>query len=228
MAKLTLTRCTVENGRTVEKRGRGDIFKAQVNPADYKHSHGISYSNTSPEQGQPLGKSGVTTKFSAINAEKVSFSMVLDGTGVVADDQKRSVADQVKALKAICYTYSGKDHEPNVVKVSWGKGLTAFYGRMESMGIDYTLFRASGEALRAKVALSFVSFHTEIEEALKAQRSSPDLTHRVEVRAGDRLPLLCHQVYKDQTAYLKVAEENGLDGFRALRPGDVLEFRPLR
>ena len=134
----------------------------------------------------------------------------------------------MRQLKAIVYSYSGSDHEPNVVKIAWGRGLTAFYGRLESMSADYTLFRPTGEALRAKVALSFISFSTQMEEALRAQRSSPDMTHTVRVKAGDTLPLLCQRIYRDASKYLEIARLNDLDGFRALAPGSELQFPPMR
>ena len=153
---------------------------------------------------------------------------MLDGTGVVADAAGQSVADQMRTLKAIVYSYNGSNHEPNVVKIAWGRGLAAFYGRMESMSASYTLFRPSGEALRAKVELGFISFSTQMEEALMAQRSSPDMTHVVRVRAGDTLPLLCERIYRDASKYLEIARLNGLDGFRSLPPDTVLNFPPMR
>jgi nucleoid-associated protein YgaU len=225
MTKLSMTRCTVEGGQTRES---SDVFRVTINPADYKHSFSIAYSGAKPEDSRPIGKSGVTPRFSTVNSEKISFSIVLDGTGVVPDAAGQTVADQIRALKAIVYAYSGSDHEPNVVKIAWGRGLTAFYGRLESMTANYTLFRATGEALRAKVDMSFISFATQMEEALRAQRSSPDMTHTVRVRAGDTLPLLCQKIYRDASRYLAIARLNDLDGFRALTPGTELKFPPMR
>ena len=61
-----------------------------------------------------------------------------------------------------------------------------------------------------------------------AQRSSPDMTHTVRVRAGDTLPLLCQQIYRDASKYVDIARLNGLDGFRHLAPDTVLQFPPMR
>jgi len=69
---------------------------------------------------------------------------------------------------------------------------------------------------------------TSQEEALAAQRSSPDLTHVVEVKEGDTLPLLCYRVYKDCSYYPQVAKANNLTDFRHLKPGTKLSFPPLR
>ena len=228
MAKLRITRCNVENDQTRPMSGASNIFEASINPADYKHEYSISYAGAGDADRQPLGDSSPTTKYNRTQPEKISFSLVVDGTGVVPDQQKRSVSDQISQLRAIVYKYDSSEHEPNVVQISWGRGLTAFYGRLESMSIDYTLFHPSGQALRAKVALSFVSYQTRLEEAASSNRQSPDMTHHVVVRAGDTLPLLCQRIYDNPAKYREVAEANGLDGFRALEPGTTLHFPPMR
>jgi len=61
------------------------------------------------------------------------------------------------------------------VRVLWGTLI--FYGRMSSMSVQHTLFKPSGDPLRAKVDLTFVEFISAKEADLLANRSSPDLTH---------------------------------------------------
>ena len=96
------------------------------------------------------------------------------------------------------------------------------------MSMDYTLFKPSGLPLRAKVKLSFTGFQSKDEKALRANRSSPDLDHVVEVKAGDTLPLLCYRIYKNSGYYTDVAKVNNLVNFRNLVPGTRLHFPPLR
>lgn len=226
MAKLQITRCKIADGRVQEVRA--DTFRATINPSDYKRGYGLSYSGERSSDAKPLGNAGVTTRFANTEAETIGFSITLDATGVVPDAANTTVAAQIDALKAIAYDYNGDTHEPSVVKISWGSGLAAFYGRLTKLDVDYTLFRPSGEPLRAKLQLSFVSYDTPREEAAKAQKQSPDMTHEVIVRSGDTLPLLCQRIYADPTKYLAVAKANGLDGFRALTPGMALVFPPMR
>jgi nucleoid-associated protein YgaU len=57
--------------------------------------------------------------------------------------------------------------------------------------------------------------------------SSPDLTHSVQVKDGDLLPLLTSQIYKDQNYYLQVAKVNKLKNFRKLKAGTTLVFPPI-
>ena len=93
---------------------------------------------------------------------------------------------------------------------------------------DITLLKASGEPLRANITLSFTEYKTPQEASKEANMSSPDLTHVVEVVAGDTLLLLCDKFYKDSSYYLQVAQINNLQGFRNLEPGTKLKFPPLR
>ncbi|MGR9053652.1 MAG: LysM peptidoglycan-binding domain-containing protein, partial [Gammaproteobacteria bacterium] len=57
--------------------------------------------------------------------------------------------------------------------------------------------------------------------------SSPDLTHARMVLAGDTLPLMTERIYGTSKYYLRIAQINGLDDFRNLKPGSMLVFPPL-
>jgi nucleoid-associated protein YgaU len=58
-------------------------------------------------------------------------------------------------------------------------------------------------------------------------KSSPDLTHSRIVKAGDTLPLLSKEIYGTANHYLWIAQQNQLDDFRNLMPGQRLFFPPL-
>jgi nucleoid-associated protein YgaU len=63
-------------------------------------------------------------------------------------------------------------------------------------------------------------------EAKTANRNSPDLSHMVEVRAGDTLPLLCHRIYNDSSYYPEVAKINKIINMQTLTPGNQTPFPP--
>jgi nucleoid-associated protein YgaU len=225
LERLTITRCTI-SGKTVTPTG--DQMKVMLNPASFSHKHSITYSGggrlgTGQSQGQ--GQTATESKFKAFCPETLSFELIFDGTGAVPGPLI-DVGQEIERLKKMVYDYNGEAHEPNVVRLSWG-GLSSFEGRMTSLDINYTLFKPSGVPLRAQVTLAFVSFMTHLEANLRANRSSPDLTHEVLVRDGDTLPLLCHRIYGDSRHYVDVARANGLTTFRDLAPGTVLRFAPL-
>ncbi|MDM5180502.1 peptidoglycan-binding protein [Massilia sp. DJPM01] len=215
----------------------GPFFEVQINPASYQHRLSVQY-NQCPTLGQP----GATPKFSAVNPEKLTLpQLILDGTGVVslvnadlsammssgslAASAAPSVTEMLTALRTLVYDYQGDIHEPNVLRFVWGD--MNFVGVVESMDIDYTLFKPSGQPLRAKVTLGVLAMASPKKIEQSATRSSPDLSHLVAVRAGDTLPLLCERIYDDPGYYMEIARVNGLVGFRSLTPGMLLRFPPI-
>ncbi len=218
--KLKISPCTVDDSGNVTVDD-GSSFEVMLNPSSYSHAYSIGYNKK-----EAIGQLGSDTKFSGIKPEKVNFDVVVDGTGVVESSDASDVKTQVKELTDIVYKYDGGEHEPSHVRVLWGSLI--FFGRLETMSVEYTLFKPSGEPLRAKIKLSFSGFMSKEEEALRANRSSPDLSHLIEVKAGDTLPLLCYRVYKDSSYYMEVAKVNNLTNFRDIAPGSKLHFPPLR
>jgi hypothetical protein len=221
-SQLTITRVEVaeDGSMTID---RNTSFTAMLNPAEFSHNREIRYNTRAT-----LGQVGSDTRFSAVQPDKVSFSILIDGTGVVPvrpEDANKEVADHIRTLYDVVYKYDGEEHEPDHVRLLWGTLI--LYGRLESMSVQYTLFKPSGDPLRAKVTLAFVGFMSTREAELAANRSSPDLSHLVEVRDGDTLPLLCSRIYGDPSYYPEVARHNKLGGFRGLRPGMQLHFPPL-
>lgn len=221
LVKLAMTPAEVESNGSVTVK-RSPKFEVMLNPSTYSHQYTICY-----DQTKTFGQVGTASKFSAVSPEKISFDIVLDGTGVISPGQSSSdVRTRIQQLYTVVCKYDGANHQPNHVRILWGSLI--FFGRLESLSIEYTLFEPSGQPLRAKVKLAFVGFMTKEEQVLKANRSSPDLSHRVEVKAGDTLPLLCHRIYSDASYYLEVAKINNLTNFRDIQPGVWLDFPPLR
>ncbi len=219
--KLTISPCTVDEAGNISVDSSKPAFEALINPAGYKHQRSIEYNKK-----KTLGQAGAEPKFSAICPEKIVLQdLVLDGTGVVVLIGMSDVKTMISCLMDVVYKYIGTNHEPNHVRLLWGSLI--FFGRVESIAIDYTLFKPSGEPLRAKLQLTFVGWMSDQEMGLKANRSSPDLTHIVEVKAGDSLPLLCYRIYKDSSYYMEVARVNNITNFRDLKPGLKLRFPPL-
>ncbi|PRC93446.1 hypothetical protein S2091_1833 [Solimicrobium silvestre] len=208
-----------KNG-TISVDSSRPVFQALINPSGYGHDFSIKYAKT-----QALGQAGNEAKFNASQPEKLSLKeLVLDGTGVVPGTTK-TVKQQVESLRSAVYTYVGTKHEAPIVQVVWGSLI--FYGRVEGLKFDYTLFKPNGEPLRAKISLNFIEYTSTAEIVKEEANGSPDLTHLVIVQAGDTLPLLCDRIYRDSGYYMEVARVNGLSSFRHLQPGMSLRFPPL-
>jgi hypothetical protein len=206
------------------KVGESNVY---INPEKYSHTYEICYNDV-----QAPGSSGGEPVFNKIPSDKVEFELVFDGTGVVpspipgvipfTDD---GITAQIERLKRLMFTYNSNSHSPNFLVLAWGKLL--FKGRLESLVITYTLFKPDGTPLRARAHASFAGFNDEATLALKANKSSPDMSHQLTVKAGDTLPLMCYAVYGTGAYYAEVARVNGLVGFRHIPVGTQLLFPPL-
>jgi nucleoid-associated protein YgaU len=217
LTRLAICPCRVSTDGTVSPE-KGKTFTVMLNPSQFSHGYAIAYNQT-----KALGQLASDLKFSAIQPDTVSFEILLDNTGVVEGGS--DVQDQIEKLNKVVYAYDGDRHEPNHVRLLWGRFL--FYGRLSAMSASYTLFTPGGEPLRARINLSFLGFMTNQEEARRANRSSPDLTHSVVFRAGDSLPLLCQRIYNDAARYVAVARMNNLTNFRDIPAGTRIVFPPL-
>ena len=202
----------------------GTAFSVLINPNSFKHNSKIEYAGND----QTTGRTAQAPKFALAGEEEVSFDIVMDGTRIaqsLLQIEPVSVETQISNLKKVVYTFNGDIHQPNYVQIVWGSFL--FNLRLKSLNVEYTLFKPSGDPLRAKVQLAFSSYMSEKTALAKANMSSPDMTHQITVKAGDTLPLLCHQVYNSSKYYMQVAEKNGLSSFQDIKPGMQLYFPPL-
>lgn len=224
--RLLMTRFKLRSNGTVVLEP-GVKFEVLINPADYKHTASITY-----DQVKTLGDANANPRFASVGDETVDLTLVLDGTGVVPSSLTGgragapvAVKQQLAQLHKVAYQYVGPDHQTPYTRLLWGTLI--FFGRLKSMNTQFTLFKPSGEPLRAKVQLSFMGAMSKEESDLVSNRSSPDLTHQVLVREGDTLPLLCERIYGDPGWYIDVAAFNQLSDFRRLQAGTRLSFPPL-
>jgi phage tail protein X len=203
----------------------GPAFAVTINPDKYSHGYRIKY--TDP---QAQGSSGGSPKFNKVPSETVSFELVFDGTGVVPppvpQTEPPDVAKQVETFKNLVFAYSGKIHSPKFLTLAWGTLL--FRCRLSSLDLTYKLFKPDGSPLRATARAVFIGYSDEEELARQANKTSPDLTHLLTVKAGDTLPLMCWEVYGTSAYTVEVARANGLTSFRNIPAGTQLVFPPLR
>ena len=195
-------------------------FSVMVNPQDYSIKDAIKYS----DYNEPRSKRFDRYEASVLRIPKI----FLDTTGSIPVEKwpfNGSIDEMIKKLKSIVYDYNGKNHEPSVVDILWGD--LKVQGRLLSMETKFALFDKDGHPIRAEVNLSFALFKTFKDLEAESNKSSPDLTHVIEVRAGDTLPNLCNKVYNDPSYYMQVARVNNLSDFCRLVPGTRLVFPPL-
>ncbi|QZE14374.1 hypothetical protein K4L44_00270 [Halosquirtibacter laminarini] len=215
---LQITKCVVADNGSISTTG--EPFQVMMNPDTISCSREISY----PQQ-QVVGQSQPTKKFCRVSENNFSFKIVLDATGVVPGTYD-SVADQIRKLTTLIAEYQGDKHSPNVVRVAWGESFKC-NAVATKYDVSFTLFAPDGTPLRAVVDLSFSKYITAKQASTEAGRSSPDMTHYIEVKAGETLPMLCERIYGSSQFYLDIAKINHLTTFRNIKAGTKLLFPPL-
>lgn len=237
MAKLTI------EGYKDERRSGAPLrtFRAQYNPETFSIRHENVF------QGQQgIGSTFGASQWSYSQPRRLSVDLVLDGTYVEYTALEKlfplvSVAGRIDSFVATCYRLVGDIHQPLFLKLKWGKALggfaalTGFGGlsepsfncRLQSVDIRYQAFDRDGSPLHAVLSAAFIEQLDPAKQAAAENRSSPDLTHRRVIAAGDTLPLLCREIYGSSSYYLRVAQVNALDDFRNLTVGQELIFPPF-
>jgi hypothetical protein len=208
-----------ENGGVADA---DDSFEALINPETYTLEYKLKFS----ESGQGHGTSGKQLKYEYTEPAEMSFEFLFDNTGIIDNEPRESVADDIKKFKDVLVEYKGDSHEPRHFKLVWGEN-SIFKGRVTEVSITYKLFNSDGTPIRAVAKVKFKSSIEEEKRAAKEDKKSADLTHVRKVKLGETLPELCFEIYGDPKYYLEVAAVNGLGNFRQLRPGMNLTFPPI-
>ncbi len=194
--------------------------KAMLNPETYTLDYKVEF-----QDGQGQGASGAQQRFTVTSPEQFDFELLMDSTGIVDGNPRESVEEEVNELRDLLIKYEGETHEPKHCIIIWGGHL--FKGRCTGLNINYKLFNPNGTPIRAICKISFKGSVEDRERVAEERKSSPDLTHFREVKAGDTLPLLCYAIYGSSTHYLQVALANKLSNFRSLKPGTEIFFPPI-
>ena len=206
-------------------------FEIPINPEQFNQNLNVGL-----DTSRGHGDQGTDTKYMSTAPEQVKLDFILDGTGAVYGNKLQNVPvrEQVDMLLNVVYKMKGEIHQPNFLKLLWGSNSLSGYGsklraftcKVGNLSINFILFDHNGEPLRAKVSATFVSYVPPEARVGEENKGSPDLTRFRTVGEGDKLPLLTHQIYSDQSYYQKVARANGLTTFRKLKPG-TLVFPPI-
>jgi len=208
-----------ESGGVVEA---DDSFEALINPETYSLEYKLKFSNS----GQGHGTSGKQLKYEYTEPAEMSFEFLFDNTGIIDNEPRDSVADDIKRFKEVLIDYKGDSHEPRHFKLVWGEN-SIFKGRVTAVNITHKLFNSNGTPIRALAKVTFKSSIEEEKRAAKEDKKSSDLTHVRKVKRGETLPELCYEIYGDPRYYTQVAAANSLTNFRRLKPGTDLLFPPI-
>jgi hypothetical protein len=135
----------------------------------------------------------------------------------------RTKTNEIVALTRI----EPKKGAPPVCEVTWGPAPMnsdfPFTGVVTSLTQNFTLFRSTGEPVRAKLT---VVFREKLDVLADLKQTDPELTTR-RVRRGDSVTSLAADVYGDPALWRVIAQANNVDDPRRLKIGRTLSIPKL-
>lgn len=208
-----------------KKDGGKKDFKLPINPETFSRNLKVERDTTKGH-----GNNQTNPKFVGTAPEELKIEFILDGTGTMEGYleslKNMPVKDQLKKFVECVYDYDGKIHSPRYLKIHYGSEVK-FDCVLTSLDINYTLFNSDGSPLRAKLTANFLQYIDPESRAKKERNSSPDLTHKRIVKAGDRLDLMTYNIYDSPAYFLQVGFRNELTTVRRIKPGQEIHFHPF-
>jgi hypothetical protein len=215
--------------KNVSKQPPPPAVKVQFNPTEYGLDRGAFFAELQvPGLRTPL------LQFVRGEAQTLSLELFLDGTdkrgalakaaALVGSSPDDSVEGRLKELRK--FVEIDKDlHAPPVCQFEWGK--LSFVGVVTSFKEKYTLFDERGNALRARVTLALRSYEAVEVQLREMKKQSPDRTRVRVLREGETLAAVSAEAYGDPRLWRVIAEANGIDRPRFVRPGTALTVPAL-
>jgi nucleoid-associated protein YgaU len=205
-------------------------FVVPINPEQLSQKFEVK-----SNQQQSSGNQGTSNNFGVTLPEELKLDFYLDNTNTIEGNvhQGTPVPQQVRDLLATVYYVDGQSHKPLFLKIGlgqnniFGDNKPTFDCSLKSLDINYVLFTAQGEPLRAKVSASFGAHVEDRQRVREEDRSSPTRTHVRTTRPNDRLWLMTNEIYGDPRYVMQVARENDLDTFRQIKPGSQVFLPPF-
>jgi hypothetical protein len=192
----------------------GVPFVAMFNPENIAINETLIWNNKNA-----AGNQGSDPAYVKTEGRTFTIDLTLDGTGVNTNGVKIPVTAQVLLFRVATSNVNGAIHRPNMLLLQYGLFIINC--------VTYTMFDMFGVPIRAKISATFAERTATGLMNKLAMLSSPDLTHTIDVKEGDILPLMTYQVYNNQQYYLQVAKVNKLKNFRKLKVATTLIFPPI-
>lgn len=250
-------RLTIEAYETIDCTGSAvSTFIAQSNPEKLSYTFKIDTggggggtdggADALGSTESSVGASAAPPVFKGYTEMTLDFDIIADATGIVpvptgmedyfGTDKAPSIRKYLDLLQKTVYSYQEKTHGPPYLKLIWGKVFpnsntkaedsppAIYKGMIESYTVEIILFSLTGEPIKATIKLVIKSL---IAPDAKPLGQSPDLTHHIPIKYGDKMSKHCNDIYGrfDTRVCSAVAEYNNMIDWELQdRVGKILTF----
>jgi nucleoid-associated protein YgaU len=204
---------TLEKAK-LQNTDKQSTLEALFNPKEYSVQKSVQW-----EPHKAPGLDSPEQEFTSGNPAILSVELFFD-----TYEDKKSVKEFTDQLMEMALVDADK-HRPPGVQFTWGD--FTFEGYVENLTLRYTMFLSDGKPCRATANLSIKENKTAKEQLEKNPRNSPDHTKLRTLKVGETLALLAHEEYDDPAEWRRIADANGINDPKDVKPGTVLTLPPI-
>lgn len=122
----------------------------------------------------------------------------------------------------------GDLHRPPLCRLIWGQYRFEDYTwAVQSLNHSYSLFFPDGRPARANMTCQLKQWRSDAEDQKEIKPASPDVAKTRTLLLGETLSSIAAQEYDDPALWRPIADANGIDNPRRVKPGTVLAIPPL-
>jgi hypothetical protein len=204
---------TLEKAK-IQNTDKQSTLEALFNPKEYSVQKSVQW-----EPHKAPGLDSPEQEFTSGNPAILSVELFFD-----TYEDKKSVKEFTDQLMEMALVDADK-HRPPAIQFTWGD--FTFEGYVENLTLRYTMFLSDGKPCRATANLSIKENKTAKEQLEANPRNSPDHTKLRTFKAGETLALLAHEEYDDPAEWRRIADANGINDPKDVKPGTVLTLPPI-
>ena len=215
-------RPNVQKARIIREDDPRKAVVCHFNPTDFAITRKIQWVET-----RSMGGNAPRKVFAGGEASDLTIDLLFDTSDTQDKDVRDTFVDllrmaEIDPLRRNPITGKG---EPPRCQFIWGNFLS-FTAVIKAISQTYTMFRADGTPVRAKVKVTFAQL---AEDKPRPQNPTSQSESRKiwVVHEGQTLDWIAYQEYGSPAHWRHIAETNDLMNPKDLRPGQVLKLVPL-
>lgn len=229
--------CKITFYKKVE-RGAGNQLAELTLPYDANTLQSV-YKN-SVTNSQVLGAESGASQYQKSAPSTLKVTFLLDESVIETPDQllQRALGDNtteshIQTLLKYGTAVQGETHVPAFVTIkplnmALNSGADgSFSGMFSELEVKNELVDSKGRRVKAQVSCCITECLSEKEIKLKSGKSSPDLTHVFQLKAGDKVLLQAARIYGSPQYVHQVAQANNLASIRHADVGQQITYPPL-
>lgn len=206
----------LQKGKFYNADTNSEVVTCQFNPDEI----GVSRSNQWNYTAR-AGTNVVEAQFASTQPQTLKLKLVFDSYEAKTD--VRASTDLVQNLMNLSSTSDNTSRPPHV-KFGWGQFMS-FRAVITDFNQRFTLFLDTGVPVRATVDVTLKEVIQVTGGQNPTSRAAGARRMRT-VQPGDTMDLLSHQELGDPTKWRRLAEANGIEDPRRLKPGMILFIPP--